>query len=443
MKVTVIGGGSTYTPELVEGLLSRRDMLDLHEIHLVDTNPDRLRVLGPLAQRMAEAAGRGAAGRGAGGGGVGVAWGTDRAEGVAGAGFVVSQIRVGGMAARERDEQLGREFGLIGQETVGVGGFANALRTIPVALDIAADVARHAPDATLLNFTNPAGLVTEAICRYGDVPAIGLCNVPWTVKAQVARALRVEASQVDFDYVGLNHLSWFRGVTVDGVDRTHEVLDGLRERMVRRMERDGANADDSNQEPNWTPDAIDVLDAIPNYYLLYYYETEAWVRYQAAHPTRASEVMAIEDALLTQYADPSLSRKPPELSERGGAYYSEAAAALMADLVSGADTVHVVNTPNRGAIPGLADDVVVEVSARVDVGNVTPLPVGPLRPDVDALIRTMKDFELLTVEAAVHGDEEAALRALVTNPIGPPMSQAPAVWKRLQEVNAGWLGRLG
>ncbi len=138
---------------------------------------------------------------------------------------------MGGMAARERDEQLGREFGLIGQETVGVGGFANALRTIPVALDIAADVARHAPDATLLNFTNPAGLVTEAICRYGDVPAIGLCNVPWTVKAQVARALRVEASAVDFDYVGLNHLSWIRGVTVDGVDRTGEVLDGLRQRL--------------------------------------------------------------------------------------------------------------------------------------------------------------------------------------------------------------------
>jgi 6-phospho-beta-glucosidase len=412
---------------LVEGLLARREMLDLHEIHLVDSDAERLRVLGPFAQRMAEADGAG----------VDVQWGTDRPEGITGAGFVVSQIRVGGMAARERDEQLGREFGLIGQETVGVGGFANALRTIPVALDIAADVARHAPDAVLLNFTNPAGLVTEAICRYGDVPAIGLCNVPWTVKARVARALRVEASEVGFDYVGLNHLSWFRGVTVDGVDRTGEVLDGLRQRLARHQ------SDGGDGEPDWTPDAIDVLDAIPNYYLLYYYETEAWVRHQAAHPTRASAVMAIEDALLAQYADPTLTSKPPELSERGGAYYSEAAAALMADLMSGAGTVHVVNTPNRGAIPGLPDDVVVEVSARVDSGRVTPLPVGPLRPDVDALIRTVKDFELLTVEAAVHGDEEAALRALVTNPIGPSMSQAPAVWQRLKEVHAGWLGRLG
>jgi 6-phospho-beta-glucosidase len=431
MKITVIGGGSTYTPELIEGLLSRSEMLDLHEIHLVDSDADRLRVLGPFAQRMAAADG----------GGVDVRWGTDRAEGITGSRFVVSQIRVGGMAARERDEQLGREFGLIGQETVGVGGFANALRTIPVALDIAADVARHAPDAMLLNFTNPAGLVTEAICRYGDVPAIGLCNVPWTVKAQVARALHVEATAVEFDYVGLNHLSWFRGVTVAGVDRTGEVLEGLRQRLKRRT------TDAGDREPDWTPDAIDVLEAIPNSYLLYYYETDAWVRYQAAHSTRASEVMAIEDALLIQYADPTLTQKPPELSERGGAYYSEAAAALMADLTNSATNVsgavHVVNTPNCGAIPGLPDDVVVEVSARVGSGRVTPLPVGPLRPDVDALIRTVKDFELLTVEAAVHGDEDAALRALVTNPIGPPMSQAPAVWERLKEVHAGWLGRLG
>jgi 6-phospho-beta-glucosidase len=269
------------------------------------------------------------------------------------------------------------------------------------------------------------------------VPAIGLCNVPWTVKAQVAKALHVEASAVGFDYVGLNHLSWVRGVTVDGVDRTGEVLDGLRQRLARQA------TDAADAEPSWTPDSIDVLGAIPNHYLLYYYETAAWVRHQAAHPTRASEVMAIEDALLARYADRTLTRKPPELSQRGGAYYSEAAAALMADLVTGADAVHVVNTPNRGAIPGLADGVVVEVSALIGARGVTPLAVGALRPDVDALIRAVKDFELLTVEAAVHGDEEAALRALVTNPIGPAMSQAPAVWRRLKEVHAGWLGRLG
>ena len=427
MKVCVVGGGSTYTPELVDGLLDRRDALELHEIHLVDVDAERLAVLGPLARRMSERTGSG----------VRVEWGLDRAAGIDGSTFVVSQIRVGGMPARERDEQLGREFALIGQETVGVGGFANALRTIPVALDIAADIERLAPDATLLNFTNPAGLVTEALCRHTDVTTIGLCNVPWTIKAAVARSLDVDPASVAFDYVGLNHLSWVRSVVVDGVDRTAEVLAGLRRRVAERPECS------EDAEPDWTAEAIDTIGAIPNSYLRYYYETAAWVRHQAAHPTRASEVMAIERALLDRYADPGLADKPAELAARGGAYYSEAAAALMADIVTDSGAVHVVNTPSRGAIPGLPGDVVVEVSAVVDASRIDPIHVDELRPDVDALVRTVKDFELLTVQAAVDGDRDAAIRALVTNPLGPSISDAPAVWKRLVELNSGWLGRLG
>ncbi len=432
MKVTVIGGGSTYTPELIDGLLRRREALDLAEIALVDIDEHRLEVLGPLAQRMSDRAG----------GDVAVTWGNDRRIGMTGAEFVVSQIRVGGMAARERDEQLGREFGLIGQETVGVGGFANALRTIPVAMSIAADIEEVAPDATLLNFTNPAGLVTEALCRHSNVNTIGLCNVPWSVRAEVAGAFDADPGSIDFDYVGLNHLSWVRGVTISGDDRTADVLAGLR-RLAARDAARRSDASDDPAEPDWTPEAIDMLEAIPNSYLLYYYETEAFVRYQASHATRASEVMDIERALMAKYANPELAEKPAELGARGGAYYSEAAAALMADLATDANTIHVVNTPNRGAIPGLPDDVVVEVSARVGSHGVTPIPVGPLRPDVDALVRTMKDFELLTVQAAVDGDETAALRALVTNPIGPSMARAPEVWRRLKEVHEGWLGRLG
>jgi 6-phospho-beta-glucosidase len=427
VKVCVVGGGSTYTPELVDGLVRRREALGLERIHLVDVDAARLAILGPLAQRMCE------------GTGVAVEWGTDRVTGIRGSMFVVSQLRVGGMAARERDEQLGREFGVIGQETVGVGGFANALRTIPVALDIAADVERWAPEATLVNFTYPAGLVTEALCRHTDVPTIGLCNVPWSIRTQVGRALDVDADAVEMDYVGLNHLSWVRAVTVDGVDRTGEVLAGLRARAARRT----ASGGEVDAEPDWTPEAIDTLGAIPNSYLRYYYETEAWLRHQAAHPTRASEVMAIEEALLARYADPSLAEKPPELAERGGAHYSEAAAALMAAIVTDADEVHVVDTLNAGAIPGLPDDVVVEVAAQVGRGRVAPLPVGPLRPDVDALVRTVKDFELLTVQAAVDGDRDAAIRALVTNPLGPSINDAARVWDRLVELNAGHLGALG
>ncbi len=424
MKVCVVGGGSTYTPELIDGLLRRRAELDLHHVHLADIDADRLAVLGPLAARMAERAG----------GGVQLSWGTDRAQGLAGARFVVSQIRVGGMAARERDEQLGRRFGLVGQETVGVGGFANALRTIPVALDIARDVERHTPGATLLNFTNPAGLVTEALCRHSDVPTIGLCNEPWSIKARLAIAEGTDPSSVTFDYVGLNHLSWVRAVRIDGRDATTAVLARLRASLGEQRALGGV--------PAWTPAAIDLMDAIPNPYLRYYYETEAWVRRQAAHPTRASEVMAIEQALLDEYADPALDHKPAHLEQRGGAHYSEAAAALMADLVTGSGAEHVLNVPNRGAIPGLADDVVVEVSTKVGPSGPEVITVPPLREDMDALIRTVKDYELMTVQAAVHGDEDAALRALVTNPLGPPMSLAPAVWAALREANAGMLGRL-
>jgi 6-phospho-beta-glucosidase len=424
VKVCVIGGGSTYTPELIEGLLARGEVLGLTEIHLVDIDEARLAVLGPLAERMSVRDGRG----------VTVRWGSDRRAGIRSSRFVVSQIRVGGMAARERDEQLGREFGLIGQETVGVGGFANALRTIPVALDIAAEIAEEAPGATLLNFTNPAGLVTEALCRHTSVPTIGLCNVPWSVKAEVARTFDADPAAVTFDYVGLNHLSWVRRVFVNGDDRTAEALRGMRRLAGKRTSTDG--------EPEWTAESIELLGAIPNYYLLYYYETEAMLRQQHSSPTRASAVMAIEERLMAKYADPDLDTKPPELAKRGGAYYSEAAAELMADLVRGAGTEHVVNVPNRGAIPGLPDDVVVEVSARVGSDGVTTLSMPALRPDVDALMRTMKDVELLTVEAAVNGDHAAAMRALAAHPLGPSMSQAPAVWQRLREVNAGWLGRL-
>ena len=429
MKVTVVGGGSTYTPELIDGLLRRRDQLDLSEIALVDVDSSRLAILGPLGLRMAEREAQGT-NRSE----VRVTWGRDVAQGVRGAAFVVSQIRVGGMAARDRDEKLGREFGLIGQETVGVGGFANALRTIPVALEISRTIADEAPGATLLNFTNPAGLVTEALCRHGHVPTVGLCNVPWSTKAEIAAAFGTRPEQVDLDTVGLNHLTWTRRITIDGVDRTAGVLSGLRALVGKQV--------DHGDEPDWTAGSIELIGALPNYYLLYYYETAAWLRHQATHPTRAAEVMEIEAALLDQYADTTLDTKPAELEQRGGAYYSEAAAALMADIAADAGTVHVVNTPNRDAIPGLGRDVVVEISATIGRGGATPRPTDALRPDVDALVRTIKDFELLTVAAAVHGDEDAARRALLVNPLGPPAHRVHEVWSRLQETHAGWLGKL-
>lgn len=435
MKVCIVGGGSTYTPELLEGLLLRAARLDLAEVWLTDVDDERLAVLGPLARRMADkAVDEGCPP-------VRIEWSTDRRRALAGSAFVVSQIRVGGMEARARDEQLGREFGLVGQETVGVGGLANAFRTVPVALDIATDIAAEARDAVLLNFTNPAGLVTEALARNASVDVVGLCNVPWTVRARVARDLDVDAALVDLESVGLNHLSWFRRVVVDGQDRTDEVLARLVERRSRR-----APSDDPTAEPDWTPEEFADIGAIPNPYLRYYHQPARWVARQELVPSRASEVARLEAALLRQYADPALDRKPPELTQRGGAFYSEAAAELMVDLVEArrgvaSGRVHVVDVPAAGAVPGLADHVVVEVAVEIGPDGPRPRPVAPLRPDIAALVTAVKRAEVLAIDAAVTCDVDTAVEALLAHPLGPDdRSTARAVWRRLREMNEPWVG---
>jgi 6-phospho-beta-glucosidase len=424
VKICVVGGGSTYTPELVDGILRRHDRLPASELVLLDPNEERLEIVGRFARRMCEASGSD----------LQVRWTGDAAEALAGSEFVVTQLRVGGQEARHRDELAGRAFGLIGQETTGIGGFAKALRTIPVMLAIAREVERSAPGATLVNFTNPAGLITELLRRHTSLRVVGLCNVPWNMQIEVANALGCEFADVDIDYVGLNHLSWARGFRVKGEERTSEVLARYRELLVNQ-----AAGDD---EPGFAPETISLLGAVPNYYDLYYYETAAMLRHQEHSPTRASQVMAIEARLLERYADASLREKPEELMERGGAYYSESAAALMADVHADAGSVQVVNVRNDGAIPNLPDDVVVEMPARIGAHGATAVPTGPLRADFDALVRSAKDYELLTIEAALTGDRSLAELALMTNPLGPDASLAPRVWERLCSDNEGLFGAL-
>ncbi|MEY2635393.1 MAG: hypothetical protein RIS75_1333 [Actinomycetota bacterium] len=425
MKLAVIGGGSTYTPELIDGVLRRRDRLPIDEIHLCDINPERLDVVSAFARRMVEAAG----------GGINIETTSDQATAVRGARFVVSQFRVGQQIARHRDELLGREFGLIGQETVGVGGFAKGLRTIPVALNLADIILKEAPNAQLLNFTNPAGMITEALLRERPtLNTIGLCNVPWNIKNEVATTLDRPFEELELDYIGLNHLSWVRGLKLAGEDITKQALAGFRGLTGKQ-----APGDD---DPLWQPESIDRLEAIPNYYLLYYYETQAFINYQKTHPTRASEVMKIEAELLKQYENPNLREKPPELMQRGGAYYSDSAAELMADIASDANVVHIVNTRSAGAVPGMPADAVMEIPSVINAQGATPVPTSAMRPDIDGLVRSVKDFELLTIQAAVHGDTDSAIRALITNPLGPDLSTADHLWKRLQEENRGLLGAL-
>ena len=423
MKVAVIGGGSTYTPELIDGILQRHDRLPVSTIHLIDIDLTRLTIIAAFAKRMIKAAGRD----------INIEFSTDIREGIRNSSFVVSQFRVGTQKARHRDEMLGRKYGLVGQETVGVGGFAKALRTIPVALSIARIIQEEAPEAMLLNFTNPAGLITQALKTHApDIKSIGLCNVPWNTRIEIAGALDVAASSVEFDYVGLNHLSWIRGVKVDGIDRSPEAIAAFRGLTI--------NSATPGNSPAWVQSTIDYLQAIPNYYLLYYYEEKAWIDFQRNNATRASEVMKIEDILLEKFADEALVTKPAELMERGGAYYSDSAAELMADIHNDAGTVHIVNTLNNGAVQGFPDDAVMEIPAIISKSGARSIKTSAMREDIDGLVRTVKDFEMLTIDAAVTGNEQSALLALLTNPIGPDSSQARDLWRDLRSENKGLIG---
>lgn len=419
MKIVVIGGGSTYTPELIDGLIARAGKLPLREVWLVDPNEERLAIVGGFAQRMvrhAQAPFR-------------VELTGDRRRALDGADFVITQLRVGGQAARHGDELLGRRHHLVGQETTGVGGFAKALRTVPVMLDIARDIRTYAPGATLVNFTNPAGIVTEALVRYGGVPVVGLCNNAITMQRGIAKRFHVAPEQVYIEHVGLNHLTWVRRITIGGDDATEAVLNDYVERL--RHEED---------KVHFSPALIGALHALPSSYLRYFYlESQIVARQESGEPTRAEVVMDVERRLLERYNDPHLCEKPPELMERGGAYYSEAAAALIESLWSDDGALHVVNTRNRGAIPNLPDDVVVETPSRVGKGGAEPLLVAPLAPAMHGLASTVKDYELLTIQAATTGDEQAAMLALLANPLGPDAATVEAVWNDIKRTNVGML----
>ncbi|MFQ3633449.1 6-phospho-beta-glucosidase [Roseiflexus sp.] len=419
MNIAVIGGGSTYTPELIHGLIARNATLGVQNVWLVDPGEERLNIVGAFVQRMVIQAGAGFQ----------VKLTADRRRALEGADYVITQFRVGGQQARHNDELLGRRHQLVGQETTGIGGFAKALRTIPVMLDIARDMREMAPQAILLNFTNPAGLVTEAVARHGGVPVIGLCNNAINAQRSIARMVDVPPEQVFIEQVGLNHLNWIRRVAINGKDATDTVIAAYVEYL--RHDTDPLR---------FPPRLIQMLRALPSSYLRYFYLTPQIIAKQnSGELTRAAVVMDVERRLLARYADPTLHEMPPELMERGGAYYSTAAAALIESLHTGDNAVHVVNTRNNGAIPNLPDDVVVEMPCRVARDGAIPIPVAPLEPVFHGLTCQVKAYELLTVQAAVEGDEEAAMLALLTNPLGPDAARVESVWEDLKQTNCGLL----
>ena len=340
MKVSVFGGGSSYTPELVKGFLDRVDTFPLTELWLADISQERLDVVGGFAQRMVAAAGAPFQ----------VVLTTNQRDAIRGASYVTTQLRVGGMPARREDEYLGKRHGLIGQETTGIGGMAKALRTIPVILSIARDMAELAPGAPLVNFTNPSGLVTEALSRYmPEVPAVGVCNVPITTKMRMVEVLerrtgrQLDPVKAELDTLGLNHLSWHRGFTYEGEDFWPEILAGYLAELR------------ADPHPAFEPRLVEILGMMPNYYLSYFYTTDHKLAEQAQWPpSRAEQVMAIEADLLKEYADPSRSQPPDDLMKRGGAYYSTLATQLLNAHFNDLGETHVVNTPPSWRGAGLA-----------------------------------------------------------------------------------------
>ncbi len=422
LKVAVIGGGSTYTPELVNGFITRVEQFPLDELWLMDIDEERLKVVGGFAQRMVEAKGSPFK----------VVLTTDQREAVKDASYVTTQLRVGQMEARRKDEYLGLRHGLIGQETTGVGGMAKAMRTIPVILKIASDMRElSAPGALLVNFTNPAGLVTQALSKYAaDNPAVGVCNVPITTKMHIIEGLEkatgkhIDPSHTELKTLGLNHLSWHRGFTIDGEDVWPQVIQGF----IADLKKE--------EHPEWDPRTIEVLRMMPNYYLQYFYHTDKKLESQEAWPpSRAEEVIEVEKDLLREYADPDLKEPPADLMKRGGAYYSTVATQLLNAHYNDLGETHVVNIKNNGAVKEWPAEWVLEIPSTVKKSGITPIPTEPLPQSQFGLIAAVKAYEMLTVEAAVHGDREAAYQALLVHPIGPKADKVQAVLDDLLETH--------
>ncbi|MYX39682.1 6-phospho-beta-glucosidase [Streptomyces sp. SID89] len=396
MKLTVVGGGSTYTPELIDGFARLRDTLPVEELVLVDPAADRLELVGGLARRIF--ARQGHPGR--------ITTTADLDAGVAGADAVLLQLRVGGQAARQQDETWPLECGCVGQETTGAGGLAKALRTVPVVLDIAERVRRANPDAWIIDFTNPVGIVTRALLRAGH-RAVGLCNVAIGFQRKFAALLDVAPHEVHLDHVGLNHLTWETGVRLGGPEG-EDVLPRL---LAEHGERIAGDL-------HLPRPLLDRLGVVPSYYLRYYYAHDQVVEELREGPSRAARVAAMERELLTMYGDPELAEKPALLAQRGGAFYSEAAVDLAAALLGGGGSPYqVVNTLNRGTLPFLPDDAVIEVQAAVGANGAVPLPVAPLDPLYAGLVANVTAYEELALDAALRGGRERVFEALLAHPL--------------------------
>jgi 6-phospho-beta-glucosidase len=415
MKLALIGAGSTYTPEVIDGIVRLRHLMTVDDLFLHDTNEQRLEIVSGLAQRMLERAAHSTRLRTT----------TSLDEAVEGADAVLIQIRVGGQAARMVDESVPVACGCIGQETTGFGGLAKALRTVPVVLEIAQRARERAPDAWIVDFTNPVGIVTKALLDDGH-KAVGLCSAAMVLQRHFAKVLDVEPGRIELDHLGLNHLTWEVGVRRDGEDVLQALLDDEHAERVARA-------------TGLPAPLVQRLGVVPSYYLHYFYD-HAVVDVERRGRSRAEVVSEIERELLHLYADESLDEKPELLKQRGGAGYSEAAVELIASLLgSGGAGRHVINLRNDGALPFLEDDAVVEVPAHVEPGGVRPVELPELGPLERGLVTHVSAYEELALDAALRGGRERVFRALLAHPLIGQAAVAETLADRMIDANRKFL----
>ena len=425
LKVATIGGGSSYTPELIEGFIKRYDEFPLTELWLVDieAGKEKLEIVGNLAKRMIKKAGLD----------IRVELTLDREEALKEADFVTTQFRVGLLESRKKDERIPLKYDVIGQETNGPGGLFKGLRTIPVILDITRDMERLCPDAWLINFTNPAGMVTEAVLRYSNIEkVVGLCNVPIGIEMGVSKLLDVDHNRIRIDFAGLNHMVYGLNVFLDGVNVTESVVEKLTDpeqtSFVKNIEGIG-----------YDPSFIRALGVLTCPYHNYYYKHRDMLEKQQKEAkeqgTRAEVVSKLEKELFELYKDDTLDIKPPQLEERGGAYYSDAAVRLITSIYNDKRDIQPVNTRNNGAIASIPDDSAVEISSVITKDGPKPIAIGDLPVAVRGLVQQIKSFERISAEAAVTGDVDLAVLALSINPLTPSDTVAREIVDEMMEAH--------
>lgn len=427
IKIVTIGGGSSYTPELIEGFINRYDELPVRELWLVDIpeGKEKLEIIGTLAKRMVEKANVP----------IDIHLSLDLRKALPGADFVITQIRVGQLEARAKDETIPLKYGVIGQETNGPGGLFKGLRTIPVILDISKDMEELCPDAWLINFSNPVGMVTEAVLRYSNIKTVGLCNVPIGMLIGVAEMLQVDPNRVHIDFAGLNHMVYGLNVYLDGKNVTKKVVDML---------SSGAGMTMKNiVDLGWEKDFIKALGILPCPYHRYYYQTSKMLEEEqkdfAGKGTRAKVVQQLEKELFELYKDPGLVIKPAKLAERGGAYYSDAACSLINSIYNDKRDIQPVNIRNNGTIASIPDESAVEVSCVITKEGPKPISIGDLPVAVRGLVQQIKSFERVAAEAAVTGDYHKALLAMTINPLVPSDAVAKQILDEMLEAHKDYL----